>query len=480
MMISSSSSSSPWWSRHRRTLSVVLLPSLLLSQYPLIPTAELLSTVTGTYVPLSYPIQPNEGECLYERISQPNEDLTASVFVNTGEDMRAIIILEGPVAPIDLDFFDDNSLVSAKGVGHGAILAGYIARYDAEGSKMFVDGKFGDNMMNVRPLSHHVLVDFEYIEEEEDTTSSSSYEPTSPPAPAEHRRQVEEHHRKMMEERRRRWMQEREEAKQQGFEVMEDDAEARGRQHAGDDVVYTEHEIEREEALLEQVDHEGEVDDDFVKMQIRNMNPRPTLSTTIPPPPKDEEDGGHHQHHQREGSRRLSEAITRPPPGEPYQYTSKIVSPGWYRVCVYPATRTAIEVEIELRKSSSHGKVDAHTGHVPNLEEVEVHSEIRALYSEGEIPPMRPVEGGHAGIADDDLRTTREQLRILERVYGEIINKQLEERRKWNWRSMKNQHIYSHLVLGNLIETVVYMIITGWQVYTIRKWFSNSGPKLGR
>jgi hypothetical protein len=394
--------------------------------------------------------------------------------------MRAIIIFEGPVAPIDLDFIDNNNSHNSinKGGGHGAILAGYITRYDAEGSKMFVNGKFGDSMMNVQPLSHHKLVDFEYIEEDQDT--SSSYEPTSPPAPAEHRHQVEEHHRKMVEEQRQRWMREQEEAQQQGFEVMEDDALLHKRHHAGDDVVYTEHEIDREEALLEQIDHEGEVDDDFVKMQIQNMNPRPTLSTTLPPPPKDEEDDGdvrhHHRHHE---SRRLSEAITRPPPGEPYQYTSNIVSPGWYRLCIYPAT-TAIDVEMELRKSSLYGKVDVHTGHVPNLEDVVVHSEIHALYSEGETPPMRPVEGGHAGIADDDLRTTRDQLRILERVYGEIINKQLEERRKWNWRYMKNQHIYSHLVLGNLIETVVYMIITGWQVYTIRKWFSNTGPKLGR
>lgn len=464
-----------------RTLSVVLRPLLLLllSHYPSTPTAEM-STVTGTYVPLSYALQlANEGECLYERIVQPNEDLTASVFVNTGDDMRAVVIFEGPVAPIDLDFFDSNNShssittglgVNGGGGGHGAILAGYITRYDAEGSKMFVDGKFGDNMMNVQPLSHHVLVDFEYIEED-----TSSYEPTSPPAPADHRRQVEEHHRKMKEEQRQRWMREQEEAKQQGFEVMEDDAAQE--RHVGDDVAYTVHEIEREEALLEQIDHEGQVDDDFVKMQIQNMNPRPTLSTTIPPP-MDEEDLGH-QHHPHEGSRRLSEAITRPPPGEPYQYTSKIVSPGWYRLCIYPAT-TAIDVEMELRKSSLYGKVDAHTGHVPNLEEVEVHSEIHALYSEGETPPMRPVEGGRAGIADDDLRTTREQLRILERIYGDITSKQLEERRKWNWRSMKNQHIYSHLVLGNLIETIVYMIITGWQVYTIRKWFSNSGPKLGR
>jgi hypothetical protein len=477
MMISSSSR----WSRHRRTLSTVLLPSLLLllSQYP--STAETLSTVTGTYVPLSYPLKPNEGECLYERIVQPNEDLTASVFVNAGDDMRAIIIFEGPVAPIDLDFFDNtnshNSINKGSG-GHGAIMAGYITRYKAEGSKMFVNGKFGDSMMNVQPLSHHTLVDFEYIEEQEDT-----YEPTSPPAPAEHRHQVEEHHRKMVEELRQRWMRKKEEAQKQGFDVMEDDAALlhhERHEHAGDDVVYTEHDIDREETLLEQIDHEGEVDDDFVKMQIQNMNPRPTLSTTtIPPPPKDEEeDGGDGRHHHRHESRRLSEAITRPPPGEPYQYTTKIVSPGWYRLCIYPAT-TAIDVEMELRKSSTYGKVDDHTGHVPNLEDVEVHSEIHALYSEGEIPPMRPVEG-REGIADDDLRTTRDQLRILERVYGEIITRQLEERRKWNWRYMKNQHIYSHLVLGNLIETVVYMIVTGWQVYTIRKWFSNTGPKLGR
>ena len=235
-------SSSSRWSRHRRTLSTVLLPSLLLllSQYSSTSTAETLSTVTGTYVPLSYPIKPNEGECLYERIVQPNEDLTASVFVNAGEDMRAIFIFEGPVAPIDLDFFDNtnshNSINKGSG-GHGAIMAGYITRYKAEGSKMFVNGKFGDSMMNVQPLSHHTLVDFEYIEEQEDT-----YEPTSPPAPAEHRHQVEEHHRKMVEELRQRWMRKKEEAQKQGFDVMEDDAALlhhERHEHAGDDVVYT-------------------------------------------------------------------------------------------------------------------------------------------------------------------------------------------------------------------------------------------------
>ena len=32
---------------------------------------------------------------------------------------------------------------------------------------MFVNGKFGNAMMNVRPLAVHAFVDFEYIYEEE-------------------------------------------------------------------------------------------------------------------------------------------------------------------------------------------------------------------------------------------------------------------------------------------------------------------------
>ena len=75
---------------------------------------------------------------------------------------------------------------------------------------------------------------------------------------------------------------------------------------------------------------------------------------------------------------------------------------------------------------------------------------------------------------------SKEQLRILENVYSQIIGKQMEERRTWDWRTIKNQHIYSHLVMGNLVETIVYMMVTGFQVYTIRKWFSSQGPALGR
>jgi hypothetical protein len=130
---------------------------------------------------------------------------------------------------------------------------------------------------------------------------------------------------------------------------------------------------------------------------------------------------------------------------------------------------------MELRSGSN---LDPRTGHVLSIEETETHSEIHSLYQD-EVSEERKAAIAASIIKDEDLVTTREQLRILERVYSEIIAKQLEERRTWNWRTIKNQKSYGHLVMGNFLETLAYMGITGWQVYTIRRWFGG-GPTLGR
>ncbi|KAL3810013.1 hypothetical protein ACHAXA_006128 [Cyclostephanos tholiformis] len=420
---------------------------------------------TGTPLTLSFPIHPGPGECLYERMIRPGEHLTGSVLVTSGSDMKVVVKLEGPVAPVDLDLFhddEDERLSRRDGSDmRGSLLMGYISRYDVEGFGMFVDGRFGDGMMNVRPIRVSDYVDFEEAmeeEEEEEEGGGGWGGGDRPPG----RRRVP--------------------SGEEGI-VEVDDAY-----------------LAREEANIEHLHREAEVDDDFVKLQIRNLKPAPVASATDvpddghrdggddseggegrkipPPPPRRKRNGGRR--------RRLTETI-RPPAGEPYERTVVIESPGWYRLCANTA-HDLVTAEMELRKESTHGKVDARTGHVPGLEEVEIHSEIRALYEEEEEEGEGQAQGkegagkGRAGmgdIEDEDLRVTREQLRILERVYSEIINKQLEERRKWNWRTIKNQHLYSHLVLGNLVETFVYMGITGWQVYTIRKWFGG-GPKLGR
>lgn len=466
--------SPPSQSPRRRTLvPPLVLPLFLLLLLPP-TTAAATTTITGTYLPLSYPISPGRGsaECLYERISTPGEHATASVFVTSGEDMRITLVFEGPVAPIDLDFSStpDDARGGEKRVdAHGgSTLRGYLNRYEAEGPSMFVNGKFGDAMMNVKSIRVSDLVDFEEgeEEEEEEEKEGGGHSRDHPPPPSsDAQRPPGRHHREA-----------REEGQEESEEEMVDDEY-----------------LAREEANIEHLHREAEVDDDFVKLQIGNLKPAPVAASATIVPPKHREGGGgdeekdanegrppppQRKRNNNHGRRRLSEAI-RPPAGDPYERTFLIETPGWYRMCANPATKH-VTVEMELRKESTHGRVDSRTGHVPGLEEVEIHSEIRALYEEEEKDASSaPESGGKGGIEDEDLRVTREQLRILERVYSEIIAKQLEERRKWNWRTIKNQHLYSHLVLGNLVETVVYMGITGWQVYTIRKWFGGD-HKLGR
>ena len=386
-----------------------------------------------TYLPISYKIPYGSDECIYERVEKRGEHLTSSVFLVSGEELRAAFVLEGPVAPIDTD------LNTGKSAG-GVELQSYLSRYEKEGVNMFVNFK-SDSMINVKPIRIAEMLDFEDEEEDyfdDQTISEAEREAFNAEHDIEH--QHRQHDPQVQHERGRRRDQE-----QHGG----DDEEP---EHYDDD--YT---LMKEEALRRQVEEEAEYDDDFVKLQMDNVKPAPS---------------GRRTNEDTRGRRRLQEQSKKLVAGEPYQRTIQIESPGWYRVCV-SAKFYEVEVEMELRK----GQIDRHTGHVRSLEDVEIHSEIKGLYEKEDDAEVLREEGL---IKDEDLRVSKEQLRILENVYSQIIGKQMEERRTWDWRTIKNQHIYSHLVMGNLVETIVYMMVTGFQVYTIRKWFSSQGPALGR
>ena len=389
---------------------------------------------SATYLPLSYTIPASTTECLYEHITTPREHVTSSIFILSGEELRATYTFEGPVAPLDI-------------MAHGQELQKFISIYNQQGPKMFVNGKYGDNMMNVTPIQIGGVVDMEgEVEDYQDDT------------------EMEMRHMEEMEREQRRYH--REEVGEEGrrYEQMRHEMEDMKQIHPDADDYWIAH----EEHLRMQMEEEAEFDDDFVKLQM-----------------------DHEAHAQRDGGgpperRRMEEALPRHGrrlqeaggmmiPGEPLQKTIIAESPGWYRLCV-TAKWSTIEVELELRKSSTYGPIDKRTGHVPGNDELTTHSEIHHLYEKEDDATVLAEEGA---IKDEDLSTTKEQLRILEKVYQEIITKQLEERRVWNWRTIKNQHLYSHLVLGNLVETLVYCLISGYQVYTIRKWFGG-GPKLGR
>mmetsp|Transcript_34848 Transcript_34848/g.74282 ORF Transcript_34848/g.74282 Transcript_34848/m.74282 type:complete len:489 (+) Transcript_34848:126-1592(+) len=462
---------------------LALLPFLLLAPASSVP-------VVKNYVPVSYPIPFGTEECLYERIARPGEHLTASVFLLSGEELASAIVFEGPVAPpMDLD--------AQKSAGRD--LKRYLDRYEKEGTKMFVNGKYGDEMVNVKPVRVAEMVNFE--EEEEDfyddfTMGEREREEFNAHHDLEHQhpQHAEQRHHDDRplppdDDRMRRGERPPPPGRRRMPEGEGNEYGERKRQ-VDDDYF-----LVRDQRLREQLEREAEMDDDFVKLQTEKGVDEPQRKKTEPEakgvtPQRRKIVGNIEEHpHGRRLMERNEEHETEDEPphgrrlreelrlvaGEPYQNTVLAESPGWYRLCVHGKS-TAVIVEMELRKSSIFGKVDSRTGHVPYMTEVETHSDIRTLFTKEDDEEILAEEGV---LTPEDLRISKEQLRLLERVYSEIMNKQIEERRVWNWRTVKNQHLYSHLVLGNLVETIVYMGITGWQVYTIRKWFGG-GPALGR
>jgi len=150
--------------------------------------------------------------------------------------------------------------------------------------------------------------------------------------------------------------------------------------------------------------------------------------------------------------------------GEPWEMTFQVKAKGYYRACLNAGWHP-ISAEIEIRKSSVVGLPDAKTGHL-------ISHERRAM----NLAEKLFVEDA---ASDKDLEYMHNQLRKLTRLLGEIRRKQDLERHQLTLHKTVNAHSHSRMVMGSLIETLLYMAITGYQVYVIRNWFKGS-PMLGR
>ena len=154
--------------------------------------------------------------------------------------------------------------------------------------------------------------------------------------------------------------------------------------------------------------------------------------------------------------------------GEPFQKTVKAAAAGWYRYCI-KGTWYQVTAEIDLRKESEMGGI-AESGHVRTIQEKAVEDEED--YMEGDTAASE-------GIKEEDFLSTREKLKTLRHLLADIQSKQSQERHRLIVHAATNEHSHSHMVLGSLLETILFMAVTGYQVYTIRKWFKGA-PVLGR
>jgi formate dehydrogenase maturation protein FdhE len=83
------------------------------------------------------------------------------------------------------------------------------------------------------------------------------------------------------------------------------------------------------------------------------------------------------------------------------------------------------------------------------------------------------------GIKDEDFDSTKDKLKTLRRLLADIQTKQQQERHRLIVHAATNEHSHSRMVLSSLLETILFMAVTGFQVFTIRRWFKGA-PVLGR
>jgi hypothetical protein len=154
--------------------------------------------------------------------------------------------------------------------------------------------------------------------------------------------------------------------------------------------------------------------------------------------------------------------------GEPIQKTYKAPAAGWYRFCV-AGTWFQVTAEIDIRKESEFGGLDDQ-GHVWTMQEKTLDEEEKLMEED---------TAASEGIKDEDFESTKEKLKTLRRLLAEIQSKQSQERHRLIVHAATNEHSHSRMVLSSLMETILFMAVTGFQVYTIRRWFKGA-PQLGR
>lgn len=124
---------------------------------------------------------------------------------------------------------------------------------------------------------------------------------------------------------------------------------------------------------------------------------------------------------------------------------------------------------MDMRKESELGGIDEQ-GHV-------ITYEVRAMKEED--AELDKDTASQEGIKDEDFDDTKHKLKEMRRVLNQVQNLQQNERRRVSVQAETNEHTHSKMVLSSVIETIFFMAITGYQVYTIRKWFTGA-PALGR
>jgi len=419
-----------------------------MTRQTLIMAIATLLTITNA-IPMTYKINKRRenSECLYERVEE-KEYLTLAVTILTGGTLSGTARIGGPFSPINnadtaslygegQKFYDDGMYGRLKGK---SLWAEYAVSYEDIYDK---DDDYEDD----DEVLHDDDIDFD--DDDMDDASFEDYYYDFDDDDSEYQFEEDD---QMTEE-----------------EIVE----VRAKKAAHDKMDPIQKEAHKNKRKLE---NEAKAKVMYAKRKEHKAKREEKKQTLLSNRDKERREmTGKEKEHQKMKS------------GEAFEITHLIKAGGWYMLCL-EATYGLITAELELRKSSDVGQPNHKTGHLQTYERHEMVLKERKLLDQGrdEGEKRRAAEAAAAkavgdsnlpvpgAIEAEDLAHSLSQMTRLNRLLNSIKEKQTAERNRLSIHATLNEHSHSRMVLSSLFETVFYICVSGFQVYTIRKWFKGN------
>lgn len=167
---------------------------------------------------------------------------------------------------------------------------------------------------------------------------------------------------------------------------------------------------------------------------------------------------------------------------EPYQETRVIKARGYYRVCVASEYHPLV-VEMDMRCGSKLGGVDQDTGHVFTEEKRQLLDDEESIdfkvtpieerqldantYATSNAEMQKEIENQ---VREQDLHATTAQMKHLNTLVSEMKKFQQEMHHRIKSHEAGARRNYEGMIWIGKLETLLYFVIMGAQIYTLRSW----------
>lgn len=374
------------------------------------------ATLTSA-IPVQHHLPKGTSECLYASL-QMEEIVTTSIFITSGEDLKVRSRIQGPMA--------QRAITSSAEVLAASMRLDKLGTRDKKGLK----------------IDRTEEIDFENLFNDDDVVQDDDWDDDA------HLHSLDD---------------ELDDIVYQDYYYMDDDDEYEFMEDdAMDDIEITN--IRKAKAERENL---SDVDKDK-----RSKEKKDAKKAKMNAARKDRVAEGKHRLEEAKKQREQKKAEKKKElqsmnEGKPKETTYQITEEGWYRFCI-DATYATVEIEFDMRASGDLGKPNSKTGHIQTYERHDMLVNEKKL-----LAKLSSVAKGD-NVKEEDLKTTKEQITKMNRLLNEIREKQVNERHRLGIHKAVNEHSHSRMVMGSLFETVFYIVVSGFQVYTIRKWFSGN------